>query len=246
MTNDAYLKKLSRIVYWRFSKKEAEGIISDYGEFLAEANACDEQLINKFGTPNRAISRLTDLKTYGLWLAAFSVMAACIGISASYMFLSEVNMPLVSCLFVLGLLIAVFWFFRKDEAPERKKALPKGLPAFMLTLLAAICAAVALFLIGLGTASVERCRLIRLAIRWIGFLSAVAGFLGLIGARLNDRRWRAVYVLGFTSAMLCLLVLSIVQSLTLDITAPLWWLPYLYRGIGIFIAGLIAAGVALC
>ena len=83
----------------------------------------------------------------------------------------------------------------------------------------------------------------------VGILSALAGAAGLILARCFGRRWMALYVLGMTIAVLC-----IMSQETLLRTDP--WLTAaemasvrgcLFRWAGLTeLAGLIGTGVALC
>lgn len=89
--------------------------------------------------------------------------------------------------------------------------------------------------------------MLQTALEYGGFAMALIGEIGLVKARLEDRRWIAVYVLGMSAMLVCMSTLALMTSMELpDPFTAAWWVPYLqtwlvYAGIGV--AG---AGAALC
>ena len=80
----------------------------------------------------------------------------------------------------------------------------------------------------------------------IGLLAALAGLLGAVWARLADRRWRAVYVLGLTVLLAALLLCSVLTSMDLSLSGERWWVPYALRMALLTALGLVGTGVSLC
>lgn len=82
-------------------------------------------------------------------------------------------------------------------------------------------------------------------------LMGIVGMVGLVKARMRDRRWAAVYVLALTAAILSLAVIAMLWNFSdfnplTDTFYAQWFTPYLWR-FGILTAlGLIGTGVALC
>ena len=88
--------------------------------------------------------------------------------------------------------------------------------------------------------------LYRLALESIALLAAAAGLLGLLLARLKDRRWIALYVLGLAVVLLAFLLYGLMTSMSLDTAADNWQIPYVVRMAQAGVLGLIGMGVALC
>ena len=56
-----------------------------------------------------------------------------------------------------------------------------------------------------------------------GTSAAILGGWGLVKARISDRRWRSLYILGLTVLAECVLILSVCVSINLDACSPHWW-----------------------
>ena len=79
----------------------------------------------------------------------------------------------------------------------------------------------------------------------LGTGSAVIGLLGLVKARVDDRRWRALYTLALTVSVECVLVTAILHSLNAELSAG-WWRTCAIHLCIIGAAGLICTGGCLC
>lgn len=77
-------------------------------------------------------------------------------------------------------------------------------------------------------------------------VSGALALLGLVLARVQDRRWRALYILGLTVLALCLLVMSALHSMSLEMLEGNWKRAYQIQGTLTALAGLIATGAGLC
>ena len=75
-------------------------------------------------------------------------------------------------------------------------------------------------------------------------LESAAGLLGVVKARLDDRRWSALYILGLTAVAVCVLILAFLGSL--DSASGGAWASYALPWGLLGAAGLVGTGVALC
>ena len=151
----------------------------------------------------------------------------------------------------LGAAVSLAWFGWQGKRSEDKP--PRAIWALLCCqLLLAGLGAGALYLgayrwldlAEAGLLAPERVgRALGLALTLTGAGSAA---LGLTLARLEDRRWRALYILGLTILALCLLALSVLRSMSLDSSIPGWQRPYLIRAALTALAGFCAAGAGLC
>lgn len=251
MDQQTYMKKFSRLVRWRLPKQEADAVVSDYAEMVSQAVAeKGEAYIRDLGEPAQAAQMLTERKAYVRWLAAFLVLAVCLlAPEALLLRASFYRQPLVSmavCL-VLGMVVSIALFHRRRESGAAR--LPKGLLLSLLGL-GITLAAVGAVLGSLAWGAWKHWPLewygptAMWALRLAGTAAAAAGLIGLVQARIRDRRWSALYVMALT--LLALYVLAAAFLMRLDIPqASLWeqnaaaW--------GLFgAAGLAATGVLLC
>lgn len=79
-----------------------------------------------------------------------------------------------------------------------------------------------------------------------GTAAALFGLFGLVKARISDRRWRALYVMGLMVLSECVLVIAVLVSMDLGGASSGWWgsCAGSMGLIGLF--GLAGTGVALC
>lgn len=68
-----YMTRLERAARWRLPREEAEDVIADYRDIVADSELCRD-----LGKPREVIAPLTTKKAYRIWLAVFAFMAACI------------------------------------------------------------------------------------------------------------------------------------------------------------------------
>lgn len=82
---------------------------------------------------------------------------------------------------------------------------------------------------------------------WGGFAAALAGLLGLVKARTEDRRWIAVYVLGMAAMVVPFSALAFLSNMELaDPSSSNWWAPAFRTWVVYAGVGAVGAGIALC
>lgn len=268
----SYIVRLERWARWMLPRQEAEDVIADYRDIVGSPPRPQEELAQDLGRPRDVVRQLTTRRAYRTWLAAFAVMAVCIlalGISPTgpgypiwlVFFNSWNHSPSGPILAVPGLVTALVWFRRQGE---KKGRLPRAIPILLAVLLAYI-GAVLLFcwvcsqdynyfaaiwgmmepLIGPRNLIPKFFYLSRLAMVYTCPLLALAGMLGLVKARTDDRRWAAVYILALAAILSALLVIHL--STSLDVSAAEEGArTMLIRASIVAAIGLAGTGVALC
>lgn len=74
-----YMTLLERAARWRLPPQEAEDVIADYRDIVADPPRSEDQLRREVGDPVEVIKLLVaPPKVYRTWLAVFAVAAACI------------------------------------------------------------------------------------------------------------------------------------------------------------------------
>ena len=249
-----YLRQLELMAWWRLPPREAEEVAEDYREMMEEQSGSPELLESRWGSPLQAVRLVEKPNQYRRWLLAFGMMAACVLLPACWLLGERQHPDASACLAALGAAASLAWFSRQG----RKKAgrPPRALWAALLCqLLLALLAGGTLVLAAYQWLDLAQAGLLKpgllggtvgLVFTLAGLGCAALALLGLLLARLKDRRWRAVYILGLTILALCLLVLSVLRSMSLDSSIPGWQWPYLLRAALTALIGLLAAGVGLC
>lgn len=254
MDKQTYMKKFSYAVRWRLPKPEADEVLADYEEIFSGCPAGnDGSFIQELGGPLEAARLLTEPGEYRRWLAAFGFMAVCLLLPEFLLLRARFNRyPLAAMCFLLiiGTAISQAWFWpRRGEGGRRP--FPKKL-FLLLGCLLVIMAAAAAILAGLaagiwellppamyGTAAY---RIMGAA----GTAAAMAGLFGLVKARMSDRRWRALYVMGLMVLTECVLAIAVLVSMDISASSSAWWASYA-AGSGIIgLVGLAGTGVSLC
>lgn len=229
----AQWKRFSFWVRWWYPRQEAQEILADYAEFPDPDLSHPAQIIRDLGLSRGCRS----------WLVVFCVLTVCLCLPAVWMF-GPSHHDLLSCfLLLLGAVLSLIWFQRGEKGQFPKKMIP-----VLLLELALLCAAGGLMagavltpqnFAGFG----HRFSWFFLA---IGLSGAVVCFWGLSQARIADRRWCAVYILGLTVLVLCICVLSMLHSMALTVDGAPFWYPYIRRAAWVSASGLVLTGVALC
>lgn len=274
MERELYLKKLSQAARWRLPYGEAEEVIRDYRELLADSGGED------FGDPVQAVRLLERPKEYRRWLGVFvllSVIALAAPVSGLYnlpfdmgiiLFLPVLgelwdffirNEEVAVGLPLLGMALAWGWFRSRGVKPPKRTPLRRIIPLLAVQLLflagawALFCMAAALefsaadeILAFLEAYRPWSVRIPRLFLVLGGPLCGGLGVWGLVRARMGDRRWLAVYLWGLTAAGLCTAVLALLGSMSMEITSTDWWVSYARMFLGLSAAGLLGTGWALC
>ncbi len=271
LTKEQYLRRFSRSARWRLGAAEAEEAIADYQELIFQEERDESKLVEELGDPIQAAWLLTDARGYKRWMWAFTILIGC---ALSLAWWAHTGLPFYWRLrhglyglerqflqaiapMAAGMVLALLW-------SRRRGGRSGPLSWRLLTALGAVVLVGGMMLFqvwhcfdipwtiespdGSGTMTEGFASAAKWAID-VGILSALAGAAGLILARCFGRRWMALYVLGMTIAVLC-----IMSQETLLMTDP--WLTaaemasvrgYLFRWAGLTgLAGLIGTGVALC
>lgn len=272
-----YMTRLERAARWRLPPQEAEDVIADYRDIVSNPPRTEEQLRREVGDPEQVIKLLVSPpRAYRVWQAVFAVMAACIltlGISPTAIgypfwriyFDGYTEHPLGIPVTVLGAVTALVWFRWQGRKEER---LPRAIPILLAVFLACIggvlwfCWACArdfdgflqmwgtmrpLIAIGPNSSVPRSTYLCRLVMEYGSAIISLIGAFALLKARMGDRRWSAVYVLGLTAMLAALFVLDLTGRMDptgISIEAALRQM--LAQCSVIAAIGLIGTGVALC
>lgn len=259
----SYFSRLSLATRWQLPPAEARDVLSDYQELLTQNPRSEEELRRDLGDPVQAVRLLAQPKQYRRWLTVFWVLTACLLLPALGLlpgmawlwdlFTQYLRALPVDLIFLLaGTVVSLVWFRREGR---RDRPFPKKVLLILVLQLAGM--AYLWFLIWLVVGehfdlmyemfavpgavgrSVNR-------LTWSIFLLALAGVFGLLKARLDDRRWRAAYVLGLTAAVLCMSLLSMLKGVSLDSSSTDWYMDHLRQYLLLTAVGLIGTGASLC
>lgn len=254
MDKHTYLKKLSHTVRWRLPKPDADEVLSDYAEMLSQRPAEDDiRLVQELGDPVQAARLLTQPRAYRRWLIVFSLMAACLLLPEVMLLRARrggwSSEELVTALFLAGTAVALVWF-RPAKGEEKKKLPGLLLPALAAVLVMLLAAGAILWGLASGIWESLPPRTYGAISTWVlcvaGTVAATAALWGLVKARISDRRWRALYVLGVAALAECTLVMLLLSSMSLDASIPNWWVEYALRWAAVGAVGLVGTGVSLC
>lgn len=143
-----YMTRLERAARWRLPLREAEDVIADYREMVGDPPRSEEELLRDLGKPQDAIKSLVQPKQYRIWLAVFTVMAACILIPGAsplpgglyfvwFNLFYDIAVPgftLCRLFLIAGTAVSLFWFRPRREEP--RTPLPLSIPIALAALLA--------------------------------------------------------------------------------------------------------------
>lgn len=253
-----WLGRFSLAARWYLPRDEAEAVIADCADLLDGDGRSGKELERDLGLPRQAAAMLAQEKDYRRWLIAFCAMAAAALLPGLYSLPIVVGFvgslwygPVWWVLFLAGIAAALVWFRPKGEG---RKPLPGGaIPllaaelvfaalawAFGLSLLFRLEWMVEIFQTHPALASA-----LRLGVWWAPLPMAALALYALARARLENRRWRSVYLLGLTAAVLWVLVGTTMHSMELDYSS---WLinRFLRRWLIVTLVGLTGTGVGLC
>lgn len=268
LTREQYLKKFSRAARWRLPPQESEEAIADYRELIFRGERDESKLVEELGEPVQAAHLLTDVQTYRRWLKVFAVLAFGLFLLAWW---SWTGMPFIHfsswdwgmfgegwrgiAVLAVGLVLSLYWFRRHGQ---KNGPLSKRLVLALAVVLIAGCevmygiwdvtGALIYEQVSVNTWQYrQQVYLVITAMMYVGTLSALAAFAGLVLAKCYDRRWLALYILGVTVAAMIGFVTFNFKGINLDYPTADMIRSYLFaRLIPIGAAGLIGTGVALC
>lgn len=249
MDKHTYMRQFAWQVRWRLPKAEADGILADYEELLGQRLADqDADLVQDLGSPHQAARLLTERKPYYSWLILFCGMVCCLLLPTvmllrtAFFQASTVSMAL---LLLLGMSACLVQFH--PHPGIRKTPVPKAL-LFSLLGLIAVLAAVGWMLGCLisGAWTHWPPEWYGMTAHWTlslaGIVGAACGVLGLVRARISDRRWSALYILGLTVLVVCVMIHAFLGSLVITDL----WTPYVVKWGVLGAVGFVGTGVSLC
>lgn len=263
LTREQYLKKFSRAARWRLPPQESEEAIADYRELIFREERDESKLVEELGEPVQAAHLLTDVKTYRRWLKIFAVLAFGLFLLAKWAFMAHSSIHFSFAeqwwypvwVMAVGLVLSLYWFRRHGQKNG-------PLSRWLVLALAVVLIAGCMVMYGIWDVTgavmyeqvsehrwrlLQQVHLVLTAMMYVGTLSALAAFAGLVLAKCYDRRWLAVYILGVTVAAMIGFVTFNFKGLNLDYPTSDMLRSYLFaRLIPIGAAGLIGTGVALC
>lgn len=171
------------------------------------------------------------------------------------------GVPMFLWFMILGLALSLIWF--RPQKGEPKAPLPRPVLIILIVELALTAAVwwlfwqLTLYPDGMfATAALQLPGCFRIApytfssnwvsllLEWGGAAAGAVGVVGLVKARTQNRRWRAVYVMSMALMLLAFCLLSLFTSMDVSSTEP--WACTLQHSIEITAIGLIGAGVSLC
>ena len=160
-------------------------------------------------------------------------------------YLSGQPRPIEYGVFFLGVTLALVWFHSGGEKTKRPRALLWILAAMTVMLVAVAAVLACLFTGAWETWPPEWYGLTAFFVLSLASTVAVAaGIFGTIRARTDDRRWAALYILGLTTAVISLQIMTALVGLC---TTDTHWLQR--EGIRWAVLGgigLVGTGVVLC
>lgn len=264
-----YLSRLSLAARWYLPPEEAAEVIEDYQDIVGREPRSEEELRRDLGGAKAAACQLAQPKAYRRWMAVFLILAAGLLLPAIDMFLSELwgaawtlfhaGLPLdglanssryAERFFPVGIVLSFVWF---QWNGKKGQVFPKKFwLAFPLVLLGMVWVWFLAWMVFEERFEMiqflfpDRGWLIRLVLGLNLLVAGVTGTAGLILARLEDRRWRAVYVWGLTGAMLSIFLLKFLNSMSFDGFREGWQIPYWTRLAVLTVSGVLGTAVSLC
>lgn len=251
--NESYLKKLTLAARWFLPGREAEEMVEDYREMLAEARGDG----GSFAPPVRAVLEAADKKQVILWHLMFCLMALCPILAMGFFLSQQVWLEGQIPLSLLGAAVSLFFLGIGGKKNLQRPLLFSVIGAGVVN--AGLTAAILYFVIRIdwfqamveawpaGPAAV-------FAVKTIFVLAFFLSLLGLVFARLFDRRWRVLYILGLSTLVLCAYCLRYLWtmdawSINDDLSFEFW--PPVNGSFGLYsvlfcLIGFFAAGVGLC
>lgn len=244
-----YMMKLKFAAYWFLPQNEAEEVVADYREMLADGVEDPEK---RFGSPVKAVLELTDRKKALYWHVYFAVCAVLLAVPMLcamklYFEFEYVLLPM--------LLLAVMLFRKFGLKWPKLSTVPKAVyivGACVLVVLAAQCVGIYFIFCIVRSQNQELMKQVAFYLNAPGYtivflgLCALGGIASLVCARMLDRRWRAVTLLIMTVMLVCIYYFSVVSYMgPVDDWAIEMYLMF-HRSVTYSLFGVTIAGVGLC
>ncbi len=260
-----YFSRLSRAARWYLPPSEAAEVLEDYREIVKGRSG--EELRRDLGTPGAAVKQLVQPKAYRRWLAVFVFLSAPVILLTVDEVVSELSLCLYHLLGVtyfinsfawssfiaalslpVGVAVSLVWF---QGNGEKSRGLPKGMVPFFSVNMVGMAwvwfitwAVLELRFDVMDALFSSRIWLVHLTLIADTLIAGVTSLTGLIRARLEDRRWRAVYVWGLMGVVLNVFLWKLMTSMNpID---GVWQGSYWIRLVFITFIGLLGTGGSLC
>lgn len=224
MDKQTYLKYFSKYVRWMFPEEEAEDVTADYKELLSAHPEDGTLLVKTLGTPLEAVRKLGRTKEYTAWMVFFTIVSlGCMyffaGLVARWCLHEKINIV------VFYLLVAMVSLWKWKNPKEGKTRCRGLLPALVgLAVFAAVMCGVMWKLFWTMTEYIDlRILELKFSLYLLSGVSFIAGIIGLVKCRMQNRRWVSLCVLAFTILYLCSIIGSVFWGLS-DVDAIL---PYI-------------------
>lgn len=247
-----YLKRFSCVLRWRLSKAEADEILDDYQEIFSQrSKEEDDLLIQEFGEPLQAARLLTDHKIYHHWLVVFGLMVVCLLLSeVMLLHATQYSMPMMITPFIIGLVIDSIWF-RPCKKERERSIFPKGLLPIFISFIMVIVVDIVI----LGDFLTQYwnflpnslCGMVAYwALEFTGVIATMIGILGLVKARISDRRWSILYLMALMVLIQCVMILAILTNMDLNVVSSHQWVSSIIQLGIISLIGFVGVVVNLC
>lgn len=248
MKKIGYFKQLSLAARWFLPHKEAVVILEDYQDMLSEMD--DGKAKEKFGSPIHAVLAVANRREITGW--HLLVAAAAVLLFFFVHWAAHAAFYPVAALSLSALLIgALFLWFGCDVRVNPFHGLPR--PLLVLLILAAgyIAALGGGLIFFLPRLLISPCMfnegvLLVSALRMSIVVFAILGMLGLILARMIDRRWRALIVLSLAAICMSINFLSILYNMNPTFSPADHLFANCQECLFVAAAGILTAGVSLC
>ena len=249
-----YLSRLGRAARWYLPPADAAEVMEDYREIVEGRS--EEELRRDLGTPRAAMKQLAQPKAYRRWLKVLSLLSVCVLVpmvmARNDVYWDPVIRPVYAIALCLGIGLSFLWFQRNGMRGVR---LPRTVPVLLALILlgmawvwlwAGLVLTESWALLNALAASVIEPRTLNWFLTLEILAMGIVSIFGLVKARLGDRRWRAVYVLGLSGAVLTMSFYLLLTSMNFDGFRNGWGKPYFLRYVVITLMGLLGTGVSLC
>lgn len=247
MLKISYIHRLSLAARWLLPHAEAVEVIEDYREMLAGRE--EKTLKERFGPPLKAVLSVAERGKMLAWVLFFAV-----ALIFHFFFLYSVKYTSYYTLVVLVMSAVTSGLLLRLLGLEKLRNPLRGVPKHILGL----CILLVIFIILLFTPAYYLLRFYNNPYPWYyntRFYSVLYGsvifftllsLMGIILARMLDRRWRAVSILSLTVVCVAFYFLSIFGNMDPSCDPVIDVVLLNHEGIVVAIAGVLTAGVGLC
>ncbi len=242
-----YLLKISIFAHWKFQKQEADDIVNDYNVLLMNSVENNDDFFFT-NSPAQAIHQLGNPTSYKLWIMLFVLTLVCISGLLVELFSNSQHRLWDAGLFGVGLIAPTVWFrYTERDYRYQKSAYPLIAIFLFMIIVVLYCecqmihAYYSLVEVKAAKSSLlQAAKELYFVVKSVGTFSATISIIGLVLAKLHDRRWCAVYTAALTVLSGSVFLFSILHDIHLDKTVSTWWIPYLWKGGTMILTGTLS------